>query len=102
MTEPSPIANFDEALALRTVGDGRLTADIQEGWDIRGVPHGGYLLAMVAAAARTVTVQQDPLSVSATYLAPPEFGPAPPRIHCTSLVAWSIRNTASRWRADAM
>lgn len=76
MTEPTPIASFDRAIALRTVGDGRLRADIQEGWDIRGVPHGGYLLALVAAAAQTVSVQQDPLSVAATYLAPPEFGPA--------------------------
>lgn len=76
MTETSPFVGLDEAIALKTVGDGHLSADIRQGWDVRGIPHGGYLLALVAAAARTVSVQQDPLSVSATYLAPPEFGPA--------------------------
>ena len=68
--------DFQRAIALRATGDGRLSADVRRGWDIRGNPHGGYLLALVAAAAGTVTVQRDPISVSATYLAPPEFGAA--------------------------
>jgi acyl-CoA thioesterase len=69
-------ADFERAIALEPIGEGRLAATIQPGWDIRGNPHGGYLLALVAAAAGTVTAQDDPISVSATYLAPPEFGPA--------------------------
>lgn len=67
---------FDEAIAVRPVGDGRFSAEIVEGWDVRGNPHGGYLLAMVTKAMRAVVAQPDPLSVSATYLAPPRFGPA--------------------------
>lgn len=74
--EDRPIADFESAIALRTVGDGHLEAEIQPGWDVRGIPNGGYLLALVAKAASTVVAQPDPLSVSATYLAPPRFGPA--------------------------
>ncbi len=59
---------------LQTVGDGRLTAAVIEGWDVRGIPHGGYLLAIMAAAARSISPHADPLSVAATYLAPPTFG----------------------------
>ncbi len=51
-------------------------ADIAEGWDVRGNPHGGYLLALVASAMGQVVTQPDPLTVSATYLAPPRFGEA--------------------------
>ncbi|MEM9564984.1 MAG: thioesterase family protein [Actinomycetota bacterium] len=65
--------DFDRALALEPVGEGLLAASIAEGWDIRGVPHGGYLLAMLAAAAGTAVPQPHPLSVSATYLAAPTF-----------------------------
>lgn len=67
---------FDEAIAVRAAGDGRFDAEIAAGWDVRGIPHGGYLLALVSEAMRHTVVQPDPLSVSATYLAPPRFGPA--------------------------
>jgi acyl-CoA thioesterase len=65
---------LEQTIDLRPVGDGRLTGAVPQGWDVRGVPHGGYLLALVAAAARTTVPHDDPLSVSATYLAAPEFG----------------------------
>ncbi len=67
---------FDGATALRTVGDGRFAAEIAEGWDVRGNPHGGYLLALITRAMGHVVAQPDPLTVSATYLAPPRFGQA--------------------------
>lgn len=67
---------FEQATAVRTVSDGRLTAEVVPGWDVRGNPHGGYLLALVTRAIGTVVAQPDPISVSATYLAPPRFGPA--------------------------
>ncbi len=78
MTEVAAIddIDFDRAIALQPLGEGRLAATIAEGWDIRGVPHGGYLLAMLAAAAGTAVPQPHPLSVSATYLAAPTFGRA--------------------------
>lgn len=68
--------SFDRALALSTAEEGRFSAHITEGWDVRGNPHGGYLLALVARAMGHVVAQPDPLSVSASYLAPPQFGPA--------------------------
>lgn len=73
---PNQDTEFSNAIAATAVGEGRLDAVVHDGWDIRGNPHGGYLMAMAANAARSVSVQQDPLSVSATYLAPPQFGPA--------------------------
>ncbi|MCC6434564.1 MAG: thioesterase family protein [Acidimicrobiales bacterium] len=69
-------ASFDDAIAVRTAGEGRFDATIVEGWDVRGNPHGGYLLALVTRAMRHTVPQPDPLSVSATYLAPPRFGDA--------------------------
>jgi len=68
--------DFDIATAVRAVGDGRFEADVVEGWDVRGNPHGGYLLALLTRAMGREVAQADPLSVSATYLAPPRFGPA--------------------------
>jgi acyl-coenzyme A thioesterase PaaI-like protein len=67
---------FDEATTVRAVSDGRFTAEVAEGWDVRGNPHGGYLLALVTRAMGLVAAQPDPISVSATYLAPPRFGHA--------------------------
>lgn len=61
---------------MRTVGDGRFVAQVADGWDVRGNPHGGYLLALVTRAMGLVVTQPDALSVSATYLAPPRFGGA--------------------------
>ena len=69
-------SGLDRALALRTVADGQLEAVIEPGWDVRGNPHGGYLLALVAEAAVTITSQPDPIAVAASYLEPPRFGPA--------------------------
>jgi acyl-CoA thioesterase len=75
-TPPSHPRPFADAVALRSVGEGRFEAIIVSGWDVRGIPHGGYLLALVGAAAGEVGPQRDPLSVAATYLQPPEVGPA--------------------------
>ena len=67
---------FDRDLALGELDEGRFGVTIAPGWDIRGVPHGGYLLALVGAAACRVAAQADPVSISANYLKPPSFGPA--------------------------
>lgn len=71
-----PMVPLADALALTATGEGRLSATITPGWDVRGIPHGGFLLALVAKAGAHVVAQPDPLSVSASYLAPPAFGPA--------------------------
>jgi acyl-CoA thioesterase len=70
------MTGFADALALHPHADGALRASVAPGWDVRGIPHGGYLLALVGAAASHVAPQPHPLSVAATYLAPPGFGPA--------------------------
>lgn len=75
-SDSSGASSFDKALALEAVGDGAFRTDIAPGWDIRGTPHGGFLLSLVASAACRVAPQPDPVSVSANYLAPPAFGPA--------------------------
>ncbi len=71
---------LDEALRLTDLGPvdalRRFGAEVPIGWDVRGIPHGGYLLALVAAAGAECVDQPDPISVAATYLAPPTFGPA--------------------------
>ncbi|MEL6983316.1 MAG: thioesterase family protein [Actinomycetota bacterium] len=68
--------DFDEAIAVTTTGEGQLRASIAPGWDIRGIPNGGYLLALMTAAGQTAVPQPHPLSVSATYLGPPDFSEA--------------------------
>lgn len=72
----SGATSFDRALALEAAGEGAFRTEIEPGWDIRGTPHGGFLLSLVASAACRVAPQPDPVSVSANYLAPPAFGPA--------------------------
>ena len=84
---------FDEALAVDVAGDGHLTARIAEGWDVRGNPHGGYLLAVVGAAMGRAVAQPDPLTISATYLAPPRTGPAD--LHVSVLRAGRRQSTAA-------
>ncbi|MFT7600386.1 MAG: acyl-coenzyme A thioesterase PaaI-like protein [Acidimicrobiales bacterium] len=73
--------SFDTAIKLTNHGtlDGptaRFSASVIKGWDIRGIPHGGYLSSLVAAAACSVVEHSDPVSISANFLAPPAFGPA--------------------------
>jgi acyl-CoA thioesterase len=89
----TPDVPLHRALALRTVGDGVLSADIAEGWDVRGIPHGGYLLALTAEAMRSVVPQPHPLTVSATYLAAPSFGPA--ELHVEIVRLGKRQSTAS-------
>ncbi|MFN0030353.1 MAG: thioesterase family protein [Acidimicrobiales bacterium] len=92
-TDPTPGTSFDDALALQANGDGCFVADIAEGWDVRGNPHGGYLLALVTRAMGQVVTQPDPLTVSATYLAPPRFGEA--RLEVQVLRAGRRQSSAS-------
>lgn len=92
MPAVSGATSFDDAMAVSAAGDGRFAADVAEGWDVRGNPHGGYLLALAATAIGKVVTQPDPISVSATYLAPPRFGPAD--VHVSVLRAGRRQSTA--------
>lgn len=69
-------AEFDQAVALRRVGDGRWRADIQGGWDFAGTPNGGYLLSIATGALIELTGRPDPITITAHYLAPSQPGPA--------------------------
>ncbi|OXM74228.1 MULTISPECIES: thioesterase family protein [Amycolatopsis] len=77
---PDP-ASFEAACAVRSLGDGTLTADLRHEWSIGGHPHGGFLIALMARAALAVLSERgepstDPLAVSAEFLRPPAIGPA--------------------------
>src|SRR5258705_13470323 len=64
------VAGFAEAT---TVQDGEVDLDPQ--WTVGGKPNGGYLLAVLANAART-QLHPHPLRASAGYLSPPAVRPA--------------------------
>ena len=50
--------------------------DIDADWTIGGKPNGGYLLASLAKGAIAVSPHRHVVAASATYLRPPEPGPA--------------------------
>ncbi|NIH82890.1 thioesterase family protein [Amycolatopsis viridis] len=77
---PDP-AVFEVACAVRSLGDGTLTADLRHEWSIGTHPHGGFVIALMARAALAVLSEHgepstDPLAVSAEFLRPPAIGPA--------------------------
>ena len=61
---------FDLATEVRDEQSGHYVATVHEGWDIRGNANGGYVMALVASAMRDASQRQDPISVTAHYLAP--------------------------------
>ncbi len=75
-TEAASSAEFDQAVALHRVGDGRWQAEIQDGWDFAGTPNGGYLLSMASGALIELTARPDPITITAHYLAPAHPGSA--------------------------
>lgn len=68
---------FSAATAVTTTeADGRFLADVHPEWTIGGKPNGGYLLAILARAASTITPQHPHvIATSAHYLHSPEPGP---------------------------
>ena len=60
--------------ALRPLGEGSYAAELHPDWAVKGRPHGGYLLALLARSA-TAETRLDPLSVSAQFLRSPRVGP---------------------------
>ena len=72
----SASTEFDRAVALQRVDDGRWQAEIQDGWDFAGTPNGGYLLSIATAALIELTGRPDPITITAHYLAAARPGPA--------------------------
>jgi acyl-CoA thioesterase len=75
--------SFDDATAIRPLGDGTFMAGLHADWAVGSHPHGGYLLAIltraavqsVSARAGVVGQESQPLSVSAEFLRGPKVGP---------------------------
>jgi hypothetical protein len=67
---------FDDAIAVRSLGDGRYDSPIHNGWDILGNANGGYLLAIVAEAMKSESGRRDPITITAHYLSPGLVGDA--------------------------
>jgi acyl-coenzyme A thioesterase PaaI-like protein len=69
-----PLRTFDSVSTVTEVAPGRFIADLDLDWTIAGKPNGGYLLAILARAARTDGPHQHPLALSAHYLRSPSPG----------------------------
>lgn len=67
-------SRFGSATTVRRCEDGTYSATVAEGWDIAGNANGGYLMALAANAMRDDAGRDDPLSVTAHYLAPAPAG----------------------------
>ena len=61
---------FDLASAVHEQQNGEYSGAVHDGWDIRGNANGGYVMALVVSAMRDASQRQDPISVTAHYLAP--------------------------------
>jgi hypothetical protein len=74
--------SFDTAIASVIAPDGTtFTTEVHALWTVGDKPNGGYLLALLARAAREVgndggAQDWEVLSSSITYLRPPDLGPA--------------------------
>ena len=66
---------FEQASAVRRLGETTWAAEIAPGWDIMGNADGGYTLAIAARAAAEAAGRPDPVTVTAHYLAPGRPGP---------------------------
>jgi Thioesterase-like superfamily len=66
---------FSDAMALRAVSDGVYVGELNKIWTIGPKLHGGAMLSLCAAAARTAHGgDAQPISVSANYLSAPSPG----------------------------
>ena len=66
-----------EALRVVPAGDREdgWVGTVHEGWDIFGIPHGGYLAALAASAGLTATGASDVLTITTHYLRKAVAGP---------------------------
>jgi acyl-CoA thioesterase len=69
------LSEFDADTALVAAPEG-WQATITDGWDVSGIPNGGYLLAVLGRAMAATAGGAEPLTVTAHYLRPVEHGAA--------------------------
>ena len=91
----SDIASLSDALALTRDGDDWV-ATVQPGWDVFGIPHGGYLAATGAHAVLRASDRPDLFTVTTHFLRKAKFGP----------LRWSVQpqgasRRLSTWLATA-
>lgn len=60
--------SFASATSVRSLDAGRYRADVAEGWDIFGVPNGGYLLSIAGRAMGMEAEGRDLASITGYYL----------------------------------
>lgn len=65
---------FAQAVALASDHNGWV-AEVAEGWDVFGIPHGGYLMGLSASAALHAVALPDVLSISTHFLRRAQHGP---------------------------
>lgn len=74
---------FARDTAVAQIDERLWRADVAEGWDILGVPNGGYIMAMAMRALGEALPHPHPLSVTGYYLERTEAGPV--ELHCETL-----------------
>jgi acyl-CoA thioesterase len=72
---PSAPAAFDSGTAVEAAGPSRWRGHIEDGWDIGGVPNGGYVMSIAVSAILAELDVPDPVTLTGHYLAPATAGP---------------------------
>jgi acyl-coenzyme A thioesterase PaaI-like protein len=70
------VGRFADATAVSRVADGRYKVELDEGYAIGTALNGGYLMAVLDAAAVAESPHEHPISTSATFVRPSAGGPA--------------------------
>lgn len=66
---------FDRDTRAERLAPGRWGATLAAGWDIAGVPNGGYVMALAARVLAGELPHADPLTMTGHYVAPTQDGP---------------------------
>ncbi len=66
---------FDRDTGIERLGARRWAGLVASGWDIAGVPNGGYVMALAARVLATELPHGDPLTITGHYLEPTGHGP---------------------------
>lgn len=61
-------------MAVQAANDGAIEAEIHEGWDVFGIPHGGYLTALAANATLLASGKPDVFTISVHFLRKAKVG----------------------------
>jgi acyl-CoA thioesterase len=68
--------NYDSDTKIEALGAGRFAAELRPGWNIGTVPNGGYVTAILGAAAVRSTPHGELLNVSTYFVKAAAAGPA--------------------------